>query len=272
MNSPTPIISQSQSHSPAGRLLAILALLTFGAASLWAEDVYITTYIGAGMNTCGPSCPFGLGQSSHSLHYSSACPVLRSRCAFGIANTATWKVTPALTNSHGTYKIFVTKGLASDCSPDIMVNMTTTGGTLADTNGTPKTTVPTTAFQQANSVNTWTLVGYLANNTKQPDVFFTYASGNPACFYMDAVYFQSVDTIITSAPPARVTQILYSNAVIIAGTGPAGHPFALLSATNLTEALNLWTPELTNTDGTGTFNFSLAPGTAKAKFFRVVTQ
>jgi hypothetical protein len=121
-------------------------------------------------------------------------------------------------------------------------------------------------------VNTWTLVGYLANNTKQPDVFFTYASGNPLCFYMDAVYFQAIDAITTSAPPTRVTQILYSNAVIIAGTGPAGHPFALLSATNLTEALNQWTPEQTNTDGAGTFNFSLAPGTARARFFRVVTQ
>src|ERR1035441_8329517 len=177
MSSPSPIISRS--HSPAGWLLAVLALLTFGAASVSAEDVYVTTYISTGMNTCGPSCPYGLGQSSHSLHYSTACPVLRSRCAFGIANTATWKVTPALTNSHGTYRIFVTKGLASDCSPDIMVNMTTTGGTLADANGIPQTTVPTTTFQQANSVNAWTLVGYLANNTKQPDVFFTYASGNP---------------------------------------------------------------------------------------------
>jgi hypothetical protein len=270
MNSPTPIISRS--HSPTGWLLALLALLTFGAASLWAEDVYVTTYISTGVNTCGPSCPYGLGPSPHSFTHSDACQVSRAYSMFGIANTATWKVTPALANSHGTYKIFVTKGPANDCSPDIMVNMTNTGGTLSDANGTPQTTVSTSAFQRANSVNAWTLVGYLANNTKQPDVVFTYASGNPSRFYMDAVYFQSVDAITSNALPTRITQILYSNAVIIAGTGPVNHPFALVSSTNVAEALDQWTPEQTNTDGNGSFTFSITTGTAKARFFRVITQ
>jgi hypothetical protein len=53
---------------------------------------------------------------------------------------------------------------------------------------------------------------------------------------------------------------------------PVSHPFALVSSTNVAKALDLWTPEQTNPAGTGTFSFSLTPGTAKARFFRVLTQ
>jgi hypothetical protein len=45
-----------------------------------------------------------------------------------------------------------------------------------------------------------------------------------------------------------------------------------VSSTDAAKALNQWTAEQTNTAGTGTFSFSLTPGTAKAKFFRVITQ
>ena len=256
----------------AGLLLAVLALLAFGTVSLHAEDVYVTSYVGSVRNACGPSCPFDLGTAAAAFYISDACPVIRTHCVFGITNTAAWKVTPVLANSHGTYKIFVTKGPADDCSPDIIVNMTTTGGALADASGAAQTTVPTTAFQQANSVNSWTLVGYIANNTKQPDVTFTYASGAASRFYMDAVYFQSVDVITNPAPPARITEILYSNMVTISGTGPLSHPFALVSSTNVAKALNQWTPEKTNIDGTGMFTFIVPPGAAKARFFRVITQ
>jgi hypothetical protein len=38
------------------------------------------------------------------------------------------------------------------------------------------------------------------------------------------------------------------------------------------KALNLWTPEQTDLAGTGTFSFSLTPGTARARFFLVLTQ
>jgi hypothetical protein len=36
--------------------------------------------------------------------------------------------------------------------------------------------------------------------------------------------------------------------------------------------LDQWTPEKTNTDDTGSFTFSVTPGAAKARFFRVITQ
>ena len=274
MNSESSI--KPHSHSPAGRLFAVLAILTLSAAAVLAEDVCVTSYVSTGMNTCDHSCPYNLGTGDHSsLYHSIACTNSRNSSVYGTATTATWKVTPTLATSNGIYKIFITKGRATDCSPDIIVSVATTDGALSDASGAPLTTVPTTAFQATNSVDSWTLVGYLASNTNHPAVFFTYASGTlgaNARFYMDAVEFESVDAIIKPAPPTRISQILYGNSLSIAGTGPTNHPFALVSSTNLTSALTNWTAEQTNTDGIGTFSFTLDPGPASARFFQVITQ
>ena len=72
--------------------------------------------------------------------------------------------------------------------------------------------------------------------------------------------------------PARIMQILWGHPCTISGTGPVNHPFALVSSPNLSKALNLWTPEQTNTAGTGSFSFSVTPGAEKGKYFRVITQ
>src|SRR5205807_1859440 len=66
---------------------------------------------------------------------------------------------------------------------------------------------------------------------------------------------------------ARITQILYGNPLTISGTGAVSHSFVLISSTNLAIALSQWTPEQTNTAGSGSFIFNVSPGTAKAKFF-----
>ena len=256
----------------AGLLFAILVLLAFNVVSLHAENVYLTT----GGDNCSSCCPYNLGTAGHSLYLSAACTNSRAYSMFGITNTAAWLLRPTLASSNGAYRIFVTKGRADDCSLDIIVNMSATGGTLADTNGTAQTTVPTTAFQKSNSVDCWTLVGSINNSsTNRPEVTFTYASGTlsgVSRWYMDAVYFQSFDTITNPATPARITQILYGNPLTLAGTGPVGHPFALVSSTNLATALNQWTPEQTTNTGTGSFSFTVVPGTARARFFRVITQ
>ena len=76
----------------------------------------------------------------------------------------------------------------------------------------------------------------------------------------------------SGATPARIMQILYGHPYTISGTGPVSHPFALVSSTNVNKALNLWTPEQTNTAGTGAFSFSVMPGSEKGKYFRVITQ
>jgi hypothetical protein len=254
------------------QLASLLVLLASSTVSLRAEDVYVTSGAVNKLNTCPPSCPYDLGPTYTANYVSTACTNDRTRCAFSSTNTATWKVAPTLANSHGTYRIFVTKAAAGDCSPDIIVSMTATNGTLADANGSPQPAVLTSAFQKTNSNHSWTLVGYIANNTNRPEVYFTCASGtlsSSSRWYMDAVYFQSVDV---NPNAARITQILYSNSVLIAGTGPVSHPFALVSSTNATKALDQWTPEQTNTDNTGSFTFSITPGVARAGFFQVITQ
>ncbi len=257
---------------PFALLFPVLALLALGAVPLSAEDVYVTGWVGAGINGCPPSCPYDLGTSAYSASVSTACPVGRTRTVFGAATNAGWAVTPTLAYHPGVYRILVTKGTATDCPADLLVHMTATGGALADASGTAQTIVPTTAFQGTNSVNSWTLVGYITNNVAQPTITFAYASGGVSRFHMDAVDFQSVDDPANPATPARITQILYSNTVTLSGTGPIGHPFALVSSTNAAKALHQWTREKTNTDATGTFSFSLTPGAVKAKFFRVITQ
>ena len=66
--------------------------------------------------------------------------------------------------------------------------------------------------------------------------------------------------------------IHYGNPLTISGTGPVSHPFALVSSTNAARTLKQWTREQTNSAGTGSFTFSVAPGTAKAQFFRVISE
>ena len=257
---------------PAGLLLAVLASLAFSPIPFQAEDVYVTGWLADQINGCPPSCAYNLGTSMHATCFSTACHVGRNGSLFGITTNAGWAVEPTLASNPGVYRIFVTKGPADDCSADIIVNMTALGGTLADASGTAQTTVPTTAFQKDHSTNIWTLVGYLTNNATQPTVIFAYASGGYNRFYMDAVDFQSVDGIASPASSTVITQILYGNPVILSGTGPVNHPFALVSSTNAANALNQWTPAQTNSAGTGSFTFSVVPGTAKARFFRVITQ
>ena len=258
--------------TPSARLLLAVLAFSISTASLRAEDVYVTGWLGTAINGCPPSCAYNLSKPYSVYSVSTACPVVRNQTVFGSTTTAAWGVTPTLTNNPGVYKILVTKGTADSCPSDLVVNMTATGGALADAGGTAQTVVPTTAFQGANSVNTWTLVGYLTNNTTQPTVTFTYASGGCSRFYMDAVDFQSVGVVANPAAPAKITQILHGNSVTISGTGPVSHPFALVSATNAAQALNQWTPEQTNSDRNGAFTFNIVPGPAKARFFKVVTQ
>jgi hypothetical protein len=257
---------------PAGLLLAVLTLFASDARSLRAEDVYVTGWAGTAMNYCPPSCPYNLGTSTRSTSVSIACPVPRDRTVFGAATNAAWAVTPTLTNYPGLYRIFVTKGTATSCPTDLVVLVTATGGDLADVTGTAQTNFTTTAFQGTNSVNSWTLVGYLTNRIAQPSVTFTYASGGVSRFYMDAVDFQSVETTTGAATPASITEIHYGNPLTISGTGPVSHLFALVSSTNAARTLNQWAREQTNSAGTGSFTFSVAPGTAKAQFFRVISE
>jgi len=265
-------MSKHRADPAATALVSLLALLISSATSIHAEDVYVTGWLGTMINGCPPSCAYNLGTGLYSYSVSTACPVARDKTLFGASKTAGWAVTPKLGTYPGVYRILVTKGTGTDCPVDLVVHMTATGGALADADGTAQTIVPTTAFQGTNSVNSWTLVGYITNTIAEPTINFAYASGGVSRFLMDAVDFQSLGGSTNPTTPAKITQVHYGNPITLSGTGPISHPFALVSSTNAAEALNQWTPEQTNSAGIGSFSFSVVPGLEKARFFRVLTQ
>ncbi len=264
---------------PSARLvLAMLPVLVFSAVSLRAEDVIVTATIDANgtTNSCPPSCCANLGTTTLSSWYSTATPagVAPRKSRYGISASATWTITPTLGTSSGAYKVYVSKGAAADCPPDLLVKIVATSGcTLYDTNGVAALSgVGTPAFQPGASVNVWTPVCIITNTSTTPTITFSYVSSGDSSkkWFMDEVRFESLGA--SPATPARITQIQNGNPVTIAGTGPVGHAFALVSSTNVDKALNLWTAEQTDPAGNGSFSFGVTPGAAKARFFRVITQ
>ena len=190
---------------------------------------------------------------------------------FGITNTATWAVTPTLGSSTGVYRVYVSQGTTNTCPTDLVVKLVATSDcTLATTNYEGRTEIYTTAFQRGASLNVWTPVAVITNSSKTPTITFSYASGGSNRWYMDEVRFENIAA--GAAASARVTALLYGSTITISGTGPVSRPFALVSSTNPGKPLSQWTPEQTNTAGTGSFTFSVTPGAASARFFRVITQ
>ena len=264
---------QPKSTSFVGLLLVGLALFTFGAALLRAEDVIVTGCVGIGFNTCPPSCPDSLGTVTLDTSASAAIPAgaARSKTMFAITNTATWAVTPTLGTSNGVYKVYVSQGTTYNCPTDLIVKLVaTTNCTLADLNYVGRTQIATTAFQNGASLNVWTPVAIITNSSTNATITFSYASGSSNRWYMDEVRFENIAA--GTATPARITELRYGSPITISGTGPVSRPFALVSSTDAGKPLSQWTPEQTYTAGTGSFTFSVTPGTASARFFRVITQ
>jgi hypothetical protein len=266
-------MKQGKSPSAVGLLLLGLALIPFSTTSLQAEDVIITGCIDDQFNGCPPSCPDSLGTSQLYSSASVAVPAgaARSKTMYAITNTATWAVTPTLGTSTGVYRVYVSQGTTNSCSTDIHVKIVATDGcTLADLNRVPQTEIDTTAFQREASLNVWTPVAIINNSSNKPTIKFSYASGSSNRWYMDEVRFENIAA--GPATPARITQFLYGTPLTISGTGPVSRPFALVSSPDAGKPLSQWTPEQTNTAGTGSFTFTVTPGPANARFFRVFTQ
>ena len=267
------IMPKKLSPPACGPLLAAVALFTFINNSLHAEDVIVTGCVGSSFNTCPPSCPDSLGTTVLLSSASEAIPAgaPRGKAMFGITNTAAWAVTPTLGTNPGAYRVYVSKGSTYNCPTDIVVKLVATSGcTLADTNYVAQSAIETPAFQRDASLNVWTPVAVITNTTTTPTIIFSWASGGYSRWYMDEVRFENL--AVGTATPARITQLLPGNPLVVAGTGPVSHPFALVSSSNAEKPLNQWTPEQTNGAGTGSFVFSVTPGAEKARFFRVITQ
>jgi hypothetical protein len=160
-----------------------------------------------------------------------------------------------------------------------MVNMTATGGALADTNGVAQTTVPTIAFASTNSVNTWTLVGYITNNMTKPTVTFAYASGGCSRFYMDAVDFQSVQAgAVTVAPVTNVSVAVSGGSLNITYSGGTASQFALLgtnalcSSPSAVDMANWQIVATTNGTTPATFSIPLNSTPGARAFYRIKSQ
>jgi hypothetical protein len=266
-------MNQSNPASIISLALIGLALITNGTTSLPAEDAIVTSCVGSLPSDCPPSCPYNLDPPGYYGTVSVAVPsgAARTQTVYGGGTNAAWAVTPSLGTSPGVYRVYVSQGATYNCSTNLHIKLVATSGcTLADLGYIGRTQIDTTAFQRDASLNVWTPVAVITNSSTTPTITFSYASGASNRWYMDEVRFENIAP--TSSVPARITAILYSNSLTIRGTGPVSRPFALVSSTNAAKPLSQWTPEQTNTAGTGSFTFTNAPGTANAKFFRVVTQ
>ncbi len=275
--------------------LSLAALLVLAAASIRADDLFVTSMIGASeeIGACPPSCATGSVSSQGSTAVSQAIPTpvipfAARKVRYGYSNDCAWAVTPTdltQTSSSGIwtfhslpcvnqYRISITKATSTNCSTNLLVNMTVDAATtLCGLNNLVVTGLSLHQFQAAQPNNVWIPVGYIVNTTPNPTVTFTYASGTISShdrWYMDAVRFQSLCGC--PATPARITEILHGNPITVSGTGSVGHFFALASSTNIAQSLNQWTPEQTNTDCSGSFTFKLLPGAEKSRFFRVIAQ
>ncbi len=236
------------------KLLSVLAAFAFGASTLQAEDIFVMTSLGgvAANNTPSPPSSYtGSVSASGSSAYSSpspAIPVSPRRSRFGFADGCSWSVQPddylpiygnsegtAPLHSPGVYRIYVTKGTTGSCSADLIVNMTATGGALADTNGISQTSVPVTAFQAGTGANNWVFVGYITNTVPNPVVTFTWASGTLASavrWYMDTVRFESLDPCTGVANQLGVSGPVFAGQSAVTVTGVAA------GATNVTIFVN----------------------------------
>jgi hypothetical protein len=157
----------------------VLFILTFCAGSSWAEDIFVTGYIGG--NSSLDKVPFplvdaagfaGAGASAFSTSTASPSPTgypsSQRRIMYGNSITATWRLSPyniTLTNAPGqtftnivtfrelqhvgllpngsnsVYRIYLTKGQTNNGSTNVVVELTVqSGGDLSDINGNPPAT------------------------------------------------------------------------------------------------------------------------------------
>jgi hypothetical protein len=235
-------------------LLAVLALLAFGAVSLHAEDVIVTgTIDGSGtLRSCPPSCPANLGTTVTSSSYSTAVPagVSPRKTVICMSNAGTWEVEPTVASTGGGYKVYVTKGTTGSCPADLLINITNISGcTLYDTNGVAQTSIITPYFQRA-FLNNWYFVGIISNTMTNPRIGFSYNySASPLAsanrWYMDEVRFESMDPCAGVATQPTVTGPLAAGSNYVIVTSVAA------KATNITVYANLTTPIAVTNKATG---------------------
>jgi len=256
-------------------LLSVLTLLAFGAASLHAEDVFVTAKIGTAsgatsQSACPPSCTTNISTwGSSATSTATPVPVIPAssrKSQFGTAPDGVWAVTPTdivQTSDTGTwtfqqcqnvnalYKVYVTKGgaIGVSASPDVIMTVTVDPSTtLFDPSDvgatTPLASLDTTAFQRSQPNDQWVLVCIISNTTPNPTVVFTHTGGTVSTtsgyrLYCDAARFQLID------PCADVTPQVSPIAPLAAGQTFVNVPVSE-GATNVTVYANAAQIGITN--------------------------
>lgn len=252
---------KSKSPTPVRLLLAVLALFAFGAVSLHAEDVFVTSMIGtANVGACPPSCVSGSVSASGSSAVSTVSPVpvipaASRKARYGISTGCGWSVTPTDIAQGGytfhkcgalnsLYKVYITKGgaIGASASASVVATITVDAATTlfapTDTGGTtPLASLDTTAFQRAQPNDAWVPVCIISNTTPNPTVTFIHSSGTMTStsgerWYMDAVRFQLI-----SDPCADVTPQINATGPLAAGQTFVNVPVSA-GATNVTVYAN----------------------------------
>jgi hypothetical protein len=196
----------------------------------------------------------------------------------GGSDGSNYLITPPTTTANISKAASTTTMTASPASPSPQGTTVTFKATVTGPAGTTPT--GSVVFDSAGvPFSTNALAGGIATssgNSSLPVAFnsitATYVGDTNLVGSAKSILYRITVSTGTTATPAKITSMLYGNPITISGTGPVSHPFALMSSTNVAQAMNLWTPEQTNTANTGSFSFSVTPATAKAKFFRVITQ
>ncbi|HOX58737.1 MAG TPA: PA14 domain-containing protein [Candidatus Paceibacterota bacterium] len=223
-----------------GLLLAVLALLAFGAVSLHAEDVVITatTDLGGTLRSCPPSCASAATTSST---YSTAQPagVAPRKSIYTTAANANWEVQPTAgnpsalaTDNNPGYRVYVTKGTTGSCPADLVVRVTAVSGcTLYDTNGVAQTQIDTPYLAQPY-LNQWYPVAIISNTVANPRIRFERVAGGTGRTYFDEVRFQRIEPCAGVATQPGITGPLADGSNYVTVTG------IKLTATNITVYAN----------------------------------
>lgn len=180
--------------------LVYLSVVVWSVASaLAADDLVIVESRTATGTTPNPPYGEGSGNWQNSTLKSTAPGTTATRAGSRFCTTpaqsASFSLRPTLGEAGGTYHVEMTHGSAASIADDIIVGITTVGGS-----GLPAST---DGFQETKGVNVWYRIGTLKldDGETTPTVTFTHQSGAIDRFYADAFRFINTNLICLLGPP-----------------------------------------------------------------------
>ncbi len=219
---------KSKSPTPVRLLLAVLALLSFGALSLRADVVYVTAFTGSSLtsSTIIDWNPLGLTTSistagSGEISTAPSIPS-RTKSVYAWAGDANWRVRPTLGTTGGVYRIEVAHGTVS-CSTNVVITAWSPSGTVT------ASCTNSTVFDKQHVKTAWHELGYITNNAgvTRPEIFFlktggwidNNTGGTPQRLYIDGFKFTLIDLCAGVAGDVSVQGPVAANQTYVNVTG-----------------------------------------------------